>query len=90
MLLPILAPTLIFVITMACLYAFETIDPIYVMTQGGPANSTNFVVYYLYQLGFDDFSWGQAAALSTLLLVVLGTLSAVGLIRLEKKMFHWQ
>jgi len=87
--LPILAPMLAFVTTMAVIYAMETIDPVYVMTQGGPNNGTNLVMYYLYQLGFNYFSWGPAAALSGLLLGGLSTLSALSLIALERRAFHW-
>jgi len=87
--LPIIAPMLAFVITLAVIYAMETVDPIYVMTQGGPNNGTNLVMYYLYQLGFNYFSWGPAAALSGLLLGGLSSLSALSLIALERRAFHW-
>jgi len=88
--LPILSPVIAFVTTMAVLYSVETVDPVYAMTQGGPNNGTNLVMYYLYQLGFNYFSWGQAAALSVLLLVSLSTLSGFALIVLERRTFHWQ
>jgi sn-glycerol 3-phosphate transport system permease protein len=87
--LPILAPMLAFVAIMAVIYAIETIDPVYVMTQGGPDNGTNLVMFYLYQLGFNYFSWGPAAALSGLVLGGLSTLSALSLIALERRAFHW-
>jgi sn-glycerol 3-phosphate transport system permease protein len=87
--LPIMAPMLAFVITLAVIYAMETVDPVYVMTQGGPANGTNLVMFYLYQLGFSYYSWGPAAALSGLLLGGLSSLSALSLIALERRSFHW-
>lgn len=89
-LLPLLAPMLLFVTVLALLNAVETVDPIYVMTQGGPNNGTNLVMYYLYQLGFEFFAWGPAAALSALLMAVLSSLSALALIVLERRAFHWQ
>lgn len=88
--LPILLPMIAFVTTMALLYSVETVDPIYVMTQGGPNNGTNLLMYYLYQLGFDYFSWGPAAALSALLMGSLSTLSGLSLIVLERRAFHWE
>ncbi len=88
--LPILSPMLAFVTTMAVLYSLETVDPVYVLTQGGPNNGTNLVMYYLFQLGFNYFSWGSAAALSTLLLASLSTLSGLSLIVMERRAFHWQ
>lgn len=88
--LPMLAPMLAFVTTMALLYSVETIDSVYVLTQGGPNNGTSLVMYYLYQLGFNYFSWGPAAALSALLMASLSTLSGLSLIGLERRAFHWQ
>ncbi len=88
--LPMLAPMMAFVTTMALLYSVETIDPVYVMTQGGPNNGTTLVMFYLYQLGFNYFSWGPAAALSALLMGSLSTLSGLSLIGLERRAFHWQ
>jgi len=88
--LPMIAPMIAFVTMMATVYALETVDPVYVMTQGGPGNGTNLIMYYLYQLGFNYFSWGPAAALSTILMVGLSGLSAVSLIILERRAFHWQ
>ena len=88
--LPMLAPMIAFVTTMALLYSVESVDPVYVMTQGGPNNGTNLVMFYLYQLGFNYFSWGPAAALSALLLVGLSTLSGLSLIVMERRAFHWQ
>lgn len=88
--LPILGPVIAFVTTMAVLYSVETVDPVYAMTQGGPNNGTYLAMYYLFQLGFNYYSWGQAAALSVLLMVSLSTLSGLSLIVLERRTFHWQ
>ncbi|HVB08796.1 MAG TPA: sugar ABC transporter permease [Bacillota bacterium] len=88
--LPMLTPMIAFVTTMALLYAAETVDPVYVMTQGGPNNATNLLMFYLYQLGFNYFAWGGAAALSALLMGGLSSLSALALIGLERRAFHWQ
>ncbi|QQE78990.1 carbohydrate ABC transporter permease [Alicyclobacillus sp. SO9] len=88
--LPILSPMIGFVTTMAVLYAVETIDPVYVLTQGGPNNATNLVMYYLFKLGFNYYSWGEAAALSAILLGGLATLSGLSLIVMERRAFHWQ
>lgn len=89
-LLPLLAPMLLFVTVLALLNAVETVDPIYVMTQGGPNNGTNLIMYYLYQMGFEFFAWGPAAALSAIMMAVLSSLSAIALIALERRAFHWQ
>lgn len=88
--LPMLAPMIAFVTVLALLNAAETVDPVYVMTQGGPDNGTNLVMFYLYQLGFEFFSWGPAAALSAMMMAGLSTLSGLALIVLERRAFHWQ
>ncbi|KLU59987.1 lactose transport system permease protein LacF [Peptococcaceae bacterium CEB3] len=88
--LPVIAPMISFVTVMSVVYALETVDPVYVLTQGGPNNGTNLIMYYLYNLGFNYFSWGMAAALSTLLMAGLSALSAFALITLERRTFHWQ
>lgn len=85
-----LSPMIAFVTVMALLYSIETIDSVYVMTQGGPASATSFLMYFLYQLGFNYFSWGSAAALSAILMASLSTLSGFALIVLERRAFHWQ
>jgi len=88
--LPLLRPMLALVTIIALIAAVETIDPVYVLTQGGPHNSTNLLAYYLYQLGFSYFEWGQAAALSVLLLALLAGLSALSLLLVERRAFQWQ
>ncbi len=88
--LPLLKPMLLFTLTLSIINAVETIDPIYVMTQGGPNNATNFLMYYLYNLGFNYFNWGQADALSVILAVVLSAFSIVYLYLLERRSFLWQ
>lgn len=69
--LPLLAPTLFFVVIMAIINSFQAVDQIHLMTKGGPANSTNMLVYYIYQYGLRFWDMGYAATLTTVLFVVL-------------------
>ena len=52
--------------------------PAYIMTQGGPDNKTNFLVYYLYGVAFDFQNIGKAASLGWILFFMI--LAAVGVL----------
>jgi sn-glycerol 3-phosphate transport system permease protein len=69
--LPLLMPTTVFVTTIALVSSVQAVDQVYLMTQGGPDNATNLVVYLLYQIAFANWDTGQAAALTVLLMLVL-------------------
>jgi sn-glycerol 3-phosphate transport system permease protein len=69
--LPLLMPTTVFVTTIALVASVQAVDQVYLMTQGGPDNATNLVVYLLYQIAFANWDTGQAAALTVLLMLVL-------------------
>jgi multiple sugar transport system permease protein len=71
MTLPMLSPSLFFVIVISFIGAFQIFDPIHIITQGGPGNDTESIVQYIYQNGFTDLAMGYAATLGLLVLVVL-------------------
>lgn len=83
MTLPILSPSLFFVIVISFIGAFQIFDPVHIITQGGPGNDTESIVQYIYQNGFTNLQVGYAAALGLLVLVVLllATLAQFGLAR---------
>lgn len=71
--LPLLLPITLVVVVLKTILTFKLFDLIYVLTGGGPANSTQVITYYIYKKSFDFLEFGGAAALSyilTLLLVV--------------------
>lgn len=68
--LPGLRPTLIFAIVTTAIFTLRSFEQPYVMTGGGPLNSTNLLVFYIYQEAFGQFDFGYAAAAATLLLGV--------------------
>ena len=67
--LPGLSPTLVFVSVTTAIFTLRSFEQVYVITGGGPANSTNLLVYYIYEQAFRQFDFGYAAAATTLLLV---------------------
>lgn len=69
--LPLLSPTSFFVILLAIVNSFQAVDQIYVMTKGGPHNSTDVLLYYIYEYGFVYWEPGMASSASALLFAFL-------------------
>lgn len=69
--LPLLRGTTVFVITVAVTSAFQTVDHLYVMTQGGPNNASNLLLFNLYETNFRFQDSGLAYAQTVVLLVLL-------------------
>jgi sn-glycerol 3-phosphate transport system permease protein len=74
--LPLLMPTTLFVLVNAVVNAFRVVDQVVVMTHGGPDNATNLLLYYIYEVGFRFWDTSMAAALTVVLLAILGCLAA--------------
>jgi sn-glycerol 3-phosphate transport system permease protein len=75
--LPLLMPTTLFVLVNAVVNAFRLVDHVVVMTHGGPDNATNLLLYYIYETGFRFMDTATAAALTVVLLVILGALAGL-------------
>ncbi|WP_399377926.1 carbohydrate ABC transporter permease [Thermosynechococcus sp. HY213] len=71
--LPGLRPTLILVFVTTTIFTLRSFEQVYVVTGGGPLDTTNLLVFYIYQQAFALFDFGYAAAAATVLLgVTLG------------------
>jgi multiple sugar transport system permease protein len=66
--LPGLRPTLVFATITTVIFTLRSFEQPYVITGGGPLNSTNLLVFYIYNQAFAQFDLGYAAAVTTLLL----------------------
>lgn len=77
--LPGIQPTLIFASVTTAIFTLRSFEQVYVITGGGPLNSTNLLVYYIYDQAFAQFDFGYAAAAATVLLIVTLMLVAVQL-----------
>lgn len=78
--LPMLAPTMYFILTMTLIGAFQLYDQVYVLTSGGPANSTLTPVYLIWQNSFGDNAGAQAgyaAAQSFILFLIIMAVTVV-------------
>jgi len=73
--LPMIRPTLVFVTVISVVMSVQVFDTVNVMTAGGPQESSETVLTMVWQLGFVYFDLGRAAALSSLLLIVLIAIS---------------
>jgi sn-glycerol 3-phosphate transport system permease protein len=76
--LPLLSPTVFFLVVTSVIFSFEAFDIVNIMTQGGPIHdATSLFVYFIYVVGFQYFQIGQAAAASVLLFVILLVLTVL-------------
>ena len=85
---PLLMPTTLFVLINAVINAFRMIDQIIVMTRGGPDNATTLVLFYIYQTGFSFWDTAYAAALTVVLLTLLGLVAAIQYGVLERRVHY--
>ncbi|MGM0882872.1 MAG: carbohydrate ABC transporter permease [Bacillota bacterium] len=77
LILPMLSPTIFFLVIINMIGSFQVFETIAIMTQGGPVNSTNTLVYYIYEYGFRFFKIGYASAAGVILLVIVGILTMI-------------
>jgi ABC-type sugar transport system permease subunit len=77
--LPMLRPTLLFVIIQATIFSYQVFDLPYLLTGGGPSDASLTVVIYLYQSGFQQFKLGYAAAIGYSLGIISIVLSLIQL-----------
>lgn len=69
--LPMLSATTFFVLVIGVINSFQVFDQAFIMTQGGPANATNTIVYNIYQNAFQFFNMGYASAMAWVLFAII-------------------
>lgn len=75
--LPMLSPTIFFVSIITTISSFQVFDLIYMMTAGGPQNSTTVMVYWMYKNAFEFFKVGQASAIAYVLFFIILILTLI-------------
>lgn len=85
--IPLLSSTIFFVIVITSISSFQAFDLIYMMTQGGPENSTNVMVYSIYKYAFQYFDVGKASAVAYILFTIIFFL-VLAQWKLRKKMVY--
>lgn len=86
---PLVMPTTLFVAINALINAFRIVDQVIAMTNGGPNNATSLLLFYIYQVAFSFWDSGYAAALSSVLLVLLAII-ALGQFFLLDRRIHYR
>lgn len=69
--IPLIKPAIMSVLTLGFVYTFKVFDLVWVMTKGGPVNSTELVSTYAYRLSFEEFQFSQGAAAANILFLIL-------------------
>lgn len=83
--IPLLKRSTLFISTIAFISAFQTIDQIFVLTQGGPSDRSNVLLYYLWQTRFAYLNIGKASAITVILIVILLVFTISNITFSEKK-----
>lgn len=82
--LPGLSPIMFYTLVVNIIQSFQSFGQVKVLTQGGPGESTNLIVYSIYRDAFFNYRFGSAAAQSVLLFLIIMILTLC-MFRLEKK-----
>lgn len=82
--LPGLSPIMFYTLVVNIINAFQSFGQIKILTQGGPGESTNVIVYSIYRDAFFNYRFGSAAAQSVVLFVIIMALTLV-MFKIEKK-----
>jgi multiple sugar transport system permease protein len=82
--LPMLKPVSVAVLMLGTIYTVKVFDLVWIMTGGGPANGTHLLSTYAYQVGFSVLNFGEAAAIATLMVLLVLLLNLVQLV-LQRK-----
>lgn len=86
--IPHIMPTIALVTTISAISAMKVFAEIYVMTKGGPLNSSKTIVYYIYERAFENLDLGFASAMAVVLLVIVLLLSLVNILFFEKNRYQ--
>ena len=86
--LPMISPTILFVSVVGLIRATQLFDQPYVMTKGGPGNSTTTTVLLIYQTAFQNLEFGYGSAISVLFLLILIGLTAAQFLGARKLVFY--
>lgn len=75
--IPLLTPVILFNVVMQTIQGFMAFTPSYIVTEGGPMNSTLLYVLYMFQKAFTMFDMGYASAMAWVMLLIVGVLTAL-------------
>ncbi|MDK3073696.1 sugar ABC transporter permease [Sedimentitalea sp. JM2-8] len=87
--LPLLMPTTLFIMVNALINSVKLIDHLFILTKGGPNDASKLILYYIWEMAFAFFDAPHAAAMTILVLVVLGIVAGIKFSYLDKRT-HYQ
>jgi len=86
---PLVSPTIFLVIIIGIINSFQVFTTAFVLTQGGPLDSTLFYVLYLWRKAFVSFEFGYASALATILFFIIMLLTALSF-WVSRRLVHYE
>ena len=86
--LPMLMPTTLFVLVNALINSVKLIDHLFILTKGGPDNASKLVLYWIWEMAFSYFDNPSAAAMTTLVLIVLALVAGLQFRVLERRIHY--
>ena len=87
--LPLLMPTTLFIMVNALINSVKLIDHLFILTKGGPNDASKLILYYIWEMAFAFFDAPHAAAMTILVLAVLGIVAGIKFSYLDKRT-HYQ
>ncbi|MGQ9491962.1 MAG: carbohydrate ABC transporter permease [Anaerolineae bacterium] len=75
--IPLLRPTTLYLMVIYTIAGFQIFERVYIMTGGGPINSTMTIVQLIFQTAFSDFNYGRASAQALILFAIIATISFI-------------
>ena len=85
---PHIMPTIALVTTISAISAMKVFAEIYVMTKGGPLNSSKTIVYYIYERAFENLDLGFASAMAVVLLIIVMGFSLINIFCFERNKYQ--
>lgn len=86
--LPMLSSTTFFILIIAIIQSFQSVDQVYLMTRGGPGNATNLMLYHIYQHAFSFWNFNYASTLTVALVAALLAVTVFFFLTIEKKVYY--
>ncbi len=86
--IPHIMPTIALVTTISSISAMKVFAEIYVMTKGGPLNSSKTIVYYIYERAFENLDLGYASAMAIVLLLIVMVFSLINILCFERNKYQ--
>jgi sn-glycerol 3-phosphate transport system permease protein len=87
--LPLLMPTTLFIMVNAMINSVKLIDHLFILTKGGPNDASKLILYYIWESAFAFFDAPSAAAMTILVLAVLGVIAAIQFFYIDRRT-HYQ